>query len=651
MFLSKYRPKIILAILDLSALIFSGFLGLWLRFGRIPEPTYIMTWVRYLTIGMPLYFVIYFYIGLYSRIWRYASVREIITIATAVTVATVSLFGVMYVNPDVRFPRSVLVMVWFFNVVAVGGFRFAMRLAADLRRRGRNAALHKRTLVLGAGAAGRMLAEEIVYHPELDCRLVGFLDDDPLKSGFMVAGLPVLGELFRLEEIVHDHEIVEIIIAMPSAPYTKIRELVQRSIALGIKPKTMPGLFRMLGDDIQISEIRDVQIEDLLPRPEIKTDFTGIADYVSGRTVLITGAGGSIGSELSRQVANFRPSNLILLGHGENSIYEIHREIVRSFPDLTIIPVIADIQDQLRIDQVFHQYKPNVVFHAAAHKHVPLMEYNPTEALKNNVLGTKNVAEAADKHGVERFVMISSDKAVNPTNVMGATKRIAELVLQSINRRSQTKFMAVRFGNVLGSRGSVVPLFKEQIARGGPVTVTHPDIIRYFMTIPEAVSLVIQAGALGNGGEVFVLDMGEPVKIVDLARDLITLSGLRPDEDIRIEYTGLRPGEKLFEELLTAEEGTVATQHKRIFVARQVVPPASVVEAALGTVREFSVSGCACAQVIELAAQMSEVPENVGAGFPGADPQGRVPGEEIRRVTSTAQAHSSPSISVAGVSR
>ncbi len=603
--LAKYRPKIILAFLDLSALIFSGLLGLWLRFGELPAFTYFDTWARYLIVGLPLYIVVYFYFGLYSRIWRYASVRELVAISAAVSVATSCLFGVMYVNPDIHFPRSVLVMVWLFNIVAVGGFRFAMRLAADVRRRGKNNAGHRRTLVLGAGDAGHMLVAELAHHPELDYKLIGFLDDDPRKIGFKIAGLPVLGDLSLLDTFVQHQGISEIVIAMPSAPYTKIRELVKKCTALGIRPKTVPGLFRVIGNGIHISEVRDVQIEDLLPRPEIKTDISGIAGYVSGKAVLVTGAGGSIGSELSRQIAHFEPATLLLLGHGENSIYEIHREIVRDYPNLSVVPVIADIQDQQRIDQVFAQYKPNVVFHAAAHKHVPLMEYNPTEALKNNVLGTKNVAEAAHNHSVERFVMISSDKAVNPTNVMGATKRIAELVIQSINQRSKTKFMAVRFGNVLGSRGSVVPLFKEQIARGGPVTVTHPDIIRYFMTIPEAVSLVIQAGAMGGGGEVFVLDMGEPVKIVDLARDLITLSGLRPDEDIRIEFTGLRPGEKLFEELLTAEEGTVATQHKRIFVAQQVAPPYGVLESTLDRVREFCVSGCACPQVLELASMLS----------------------------------------------
>lgn len=603
MFLSKYKNKIILALVDMCALALSGVIGLALRFERYPSLEYLFTWSRYLLIGLPLYFVIYFYFGLYSRIWRYATAYDLFTIAAAVTVATGCLSGIMYVNPDIDFPRSVIVMTWFMNVGAVGGSRFAMRVASDIRKK-QHINGRKRALILGAGDAGRMLVEEIARHPELDYKPIGFLDDDPRKTGFRVAGLPVLGELALLDEIVSTQGVKEVIIAMPSAPNTRIKELVNQCTGLGLKPKIVPGLFRMLNTGIPLSGIREVQIEDLLPRPEIKMDLASISEYIRGRTVLITGAGGSIGSELSRQVAAFGADKLLLLGHGENSIYQIHRELQRIHPELDLVPIIADVQDKVRINQVFSDYRPEVVFHAAAHKHVPLMEFNPAEALKNNVLGTKNVAEAADAHGVKRFVMISTDKAVNPTSVMGATKRIAELIIQSINQCSQTKFMAVRFGNVLGSRGSVIPLFKEQIAQGGPVTVTHPDMTRYFMTIPEAVSLVIQAGAIGVGGEVFVLDMGEPVKIVDLARDLITLSGFRPNEDIRVEYTGIRPGEKLFEELLTSDEGTLATRHERIFIARQPVLQSSIVSDALAQVGSFIGVGCSASQVLEFTAAL-----------------------------------------------
>lgn len=591
--------------LDLLALSFSGLIALYLRFDRWPDTHYLHTWGRYLVVGIPLYFVIYFYFGLYSRLWRYASARDLFTIAAAVSIATFSLFAIMYVNLELNFPRSVLAITWFLNVGAVGGGRFLVRLRADLVKHSNLPNGSKRTLILGAGDAGRMLMEEVAKHPELDCRPIGFLDDDPQKLGLKVAGLPVLAEQSRLEEIVVTQGISEIIIAMPSAPSIKVKELTQRCVALGIKPKMVPGLYRVLSSGFKFSALRTVQIEDLLPRPEIKTDLAGILGYVQNKSVLITGAGGSIGSELARQVAHFGAGKLLLLGHGENSIYQVHRELKRDFPSLDLVPLIADVQDKHRINTVFAQHRPQVVFHAAAHKHVPLMEYNPTEAIKNNIFGTKNLAEAADKFRSERFVFISTDKAVNPTSVMGATKRCAEMLVQSISRNSTTRFVAVRFGNVLGSRGSVVPLFQDQIASGGPVTVTHPEMTRYFMTIPEAVSLVIQAGAMGAGGEVFVLDMGEPVKIVDLARDLITLSGLKPEQDIKIEFIGTRPGEKLFEELLTAEEGTDATQHKRIFIARQAAIDALNLNYAMQVFQELTVSGCQGQQVLDLVAELT----------------------------------------------
>lgn len=610
---AKYKHKAVLATLDMLALAISGLLALYLRFEQWPDAHYIHTWGRYLLVGIPLYFVVYFYFGLYSRLWRYASVRDLFNIAAAVSVASFSLFAIMFVNFELAFPRSVLAITWFLNVGAVGGTRFLVRLRADWTKRSSVNNGGKRTLILGAGDAGRMLMEEIAKHPELDCRPIGFLDDDPRKVGLKVADSPVLAELARLEEIVAAQGITQVIIAMPSAPSARIKELTQRCVALGIKPKLVPGLYRVLNGGFKFSSIRTVQIEDLLPRPEIKTDLAGIQGYVQDKTVLITGAGGSIGSELARQIAHFGAGKLLLLGHGENSIYQIHKELKRNFPCLDLVPLIADVQDKHRINTIFAQYRPQVVFHAAAHKHVPLMELNPSEAIKNNIFGTKHLAESADKHRCERFVFISTDKAVNPTSIMGATKRFAEMLVQSISRTSSTRFVAVRFGNVLGSRGSVVPLFQEQIASGGPVTVTHSDMTRYFMTIPEAVSLVIQAGAMGAGGEVFVLDMGEPVKIIDLARDLITLSGLKPEQDIKIEYIGMRPGEKLYEELLTAEEGTDATQHKRIFIARQAALDAQSLNYALQVFQELTLTSCRAQQVLDLVAELTSSYRQVAA--------------------------------------
>lgn len=389
------------------------------------------------------------------------------------------------------------------------------------------------------------------------------------------------------------YDVNEIVIAMPSVKNEEVRQIVEICQRTDCKLKILPGLYEIIKGDASVSKLRDVEIEDLLGRDPVKLDNTAVSAYIKDKVVLITGAGGSIGSEICRQVAKMQPKKMLLLGKGENSIYEIHQELLNSYPELKKVPIIADVRDRERINGIMDYFKPQVVFHAAAHKHVPLMEYQPIEAVKNNVLGTKVVAEEASAHNVETFVMISTDKAVNPTSVMGCTKRVAEMFVQSMNAVSKTRFVAVRFGNVLGSRGSVIPLFKKQIAKGGPVTVTHPDMKRYFMTIPEASQLVLQAGAMAEGGEVFVLDMGEPVKICDLAKDLITLSGLTPDVNIKIKYTGLRPGEKLFEELLSAEDGTEQTDHEKIFTARiKEVPKQQMdvyVDELLGHTREDEV--------------------------------------------------------------
>lgn len=566
------RSWIILATVDIAVTVITPFVAFVIRFAldeRAVPPQYVHTLMRALPLILPSRLLIYWACGLYRQAWRYASVPELARIVGAVTLDSLAWALFIYLVPNQGFPRSVFIISWFLNVSALGTVRLALRLRAEWHTWRRQVqAATRRTLIIGAGDAGAMLAKEYAKHPELDSVLVGFLDDDPSKQGLRIAGLPVLGTRSDLDWVVPKFKVTDLVIAMPSVKGRVVREVMEAGRKLGLQVKTLPGIYEMVNGSVSVSQIRNVQIEDLLGREEVKVDLEAIAAYLTDEVVLVTGAGGSIGSELCRQVARFHPRQLLLLGHGENSIYEIHMELRERFPNLDLKPIIADIQDEVRIQQVFELYRPVVVFHAAAHKHVPLMEENPTEAIKNNIFGTLHVARAADRYGTKRFVLISSDKAVNPTSVMGATKRAAECIIQSLAAHSKTIFVAVRFGNVLGSRGSVIPLFKRQIAVGGPVTVTHPEMIRYFMTIPEAVQLVIQAASMGQGGEVFVLDMGDPVKIVDLARDLIRLSGFEPDVDIRIVFTGVRPGEKLFEELLTAEEGTEATRHERIFVAR-----------------------------------------------------------------------------------
>ena len=552
--------------------------------------------------------------GLYDKLWQFASVRELVAIAEAGTVASVGDYVLLHLIQGPGFPRSVTLLMWMFNIGLAGGLRLLARLrrewiltsrsgARSLGRSASGASMRgsrgsgweggqaRRALIIGAGEAGMIVAKELRTHPELGYDVVGFVDDDRSKQGYMLAGLRVLGTRRDLAALVGRHDVDEIIIAMPSAPGRVVKEIVAACEGLGTRVKTLPGVYELIDGKVDVSRIRDVQIEDLLRREEIKVDLEKIGGYLTGRRVLVTGAGGSIGQELCRQIARFQPENLVLLGHAENDIYDIDLELRETYPGLHVVPVIGDIRDAARMESVFGRHRPDVVFHAAAHKHVPLMEMHPEEAINNNVFGTWNVATAADRHAASRFVLISTDKAVNPVSIMGSTKRAAELLIQALDKHSKTRFMAVRFGNVLGSRGSVIPLFKRQIAAGGPITVTHPDMVRYFMTIPEAVQLVIQAAAMGEGGEVFVLDMGEPVRIVDLARDLVRLSGLDPDRDIEIKFTGVRPGEKLFEELLTAEEGTVATCHERIFIARSTAALDGSVEAFLETCRELAAGG------------------------------------------------------------
>lgn len=488
---------------------------------------------------------------LYHNAWQYASIGELLGILKAVTYSVAVTGFVQLLVVENIYVRALLI-TWMLHMILIGGSRFSFRLFRDYYRKTKTN--KKKTLIVGAGAAGTMVARQLLQNHEADLEPVAFVDDDMMKHKLQILGIPVLGDVTKIESIVEKMDIDNIIIAIPSLGKKEINIIYQECSKTDAKTQIIPMLEDLMLGKVSVNEFRDVEVEDLLGREPVKLDMKSISESITGKTVLVTGAGGSIGSEICRQISNFNPETLILLGHGENSIYTIELELRAQYDQsFTILTEIADIQDREKIFHLMEKYQPDVVYHAAAHKHVPLMERNPEEAVKNNVFGTKNVAEAADTFGVGTFVLVSSDKAVNPTNVMGATKRFAEMVVQQLAQESKTKFVAVRFGNVLGSRGSVIPLFKKQIQAGGPVTVTHPDMTRYFMTIPEASRLVIQAGTLACGGEVFVLDMGEPVKIVDLAKNLITLSGYSIDE-IGIRYSGIRPGEKMFEELLNEDE-------------------------------------------------------------------------------------------------
>jgi len=466
-------------------------------------------------------------------------------------------------------PRAIYIIAWLLDIMFIGGIRFAYRVLKQWSFKGIwQPSDKKRALIIGAGDAGAMVIREMHNHEELGMYPVAVIDDDDLKLGKKIHNVPVVGTRYRIEEIVIKKGIDIIIIAIPSINKKDRREIIEICNRTGVEVKILPGVYEFIEGNINISHLRNVEIEDLLGRDPIELDVDQISGYLKNSVVLVTGGGGSIGSELCRQIAAFNPKKLLILDIYENNAYDIQNELLEKYPSMDLTVLIASIREKERIDEIFNEYRPQIVFHAAAHKHVPLMEHNPMEAIKNNVFGTLNLVQAADKYRVKRFVLISTDKAVNPTNVMGASKRLCEMMIQTYNRYSKTEFVAVRFGNVLGSNGSVIPLFKKQIEKGGPVTVTHPDIIRYFMTIPEAVQLVIQAGGMAKGGEIFVLDMGEPVKIDKLARDLIRLSGFEPDVDIKIVYTGLRPGEKLYEELLMEEEGLTETIHDKIHIAR-----------------------------------------------------------------------------------
>ncbi|WP_371372124.1 polysaccharide biosynthesis protein [Sporomusa aerivorans] len=560
----KMLVSMCLLLIDAAIVAIVPFIALYIRFDGLVDHRYFNVIMHCLPEIVLVRLATFYAFGLYRRLWRYASIPELLSIVGAVTISTCIITVYMYAIGAVL-PRSIPILTWLMVIVFIGTSRLFIRIL-HLQRNRQKAKLTN-TLIFGAGDAGAIIAREIIDRYRDTKRLVGFIDDDIFKHNQSLLGASVLGSCKDIKRITAEANATEIIIAIPSLGGAQLKEIVRNCKQTGCSVKIVPGIFELMNNKVNLHQLRDVDLEDLLRREPVQLDLEQIASYLAGKRILVTGAGGSIGSELCRQIAKLNPDKMILLGKGENSIYEIDRELKDNYCDLNIVPVIADVRDESRIKHVFDIYKPQVVFHAAAHKHVPLMEAQPEEAVRNNVFGTKNVAEAARSMNAETFIMISTDKAVNPTSVMGATKRAAELIIQSLNGKGRTKFAAVRFGNVLGSRGSVIPLFKKQIAQGGPITVTHPDMKRYFMTIPEAAQLVLQAGSMANGGEVFVLDMGEPVKIVDMAKDLIELSGLILDKDITFKFTGLRPGEKLFEELLTAEEGTNSTKHEKIYVA------------------------------------------------------------------------------------
>ncbi|RXK18815.1 nucleoside-diphosphate sugar epimerase/dehydratase [Macrococcus sp. DPC7161] len=519
------------------------------------------------------YHIFAFIFNLYYRMWIYASVKELLSIVYAVTAAIItsamlSSLVLSLLKMDNTIEISLLVIAWLFLIVFIGGIRLISRI---MNNDNLDDSDFERVLIFGAGRGGTTLARQMVNVPTMKMKPIIFLDDDEDKSKQVINGIKVIGTRQQLKSSIEKYNINKVVIAIPSLTKNKLKELHEICVECGVNVQIMPNIDDVLTGKKEVSHLKNIDLEDLLGRDPVKLDSEGIRDLLNNKTILITGAGGSIGSEIVRQVSAFGPEKVLLLGHGENSIYMIQMEMRNKFKDghTIFVPIIADIQDRERIFNIMEEYKPDVVYHAAAHKHVPLMEANPSEAIKNNIFGTKNVAEAAAAAGVKSFVMISTDKAVNPPNIMGATKRWAEMVIQNLDKVSATKFVAVRFGNVLGSRGSVIPLFKRQIEKGGPVTVTHPDITRYFMTIPEASRLVIQAGALAKGGEVFVLDMGEPVKIADLAKNVIELAGYSVDE-IGIEFSGLRPGEKMYEELLNENEVSREQVHEKIFVGKAV---------------------------------------------------------------------------------
>lgn len=560
-----------LFIVDVFTIILNSYLALIIRhelhYSWIPQ-TYIDSIKSYMLINIITTILLFVVMKLYRSVWSFASVHEFVLVFGACMLSTAfQALGMQFLVLDI--PRSYYIFYFFFLLMTTSITRFSYR-ALRLIRQGFSQTNEDilNTMVIGAGEAGSMIIHELKYSRQLNRRVMCIIDDNPSKKGKYLHGVPIVGNKDTIIENVKKYKINEIVLAIPSATQKVTREILRICNTTECKLKVLPGMYQFITEEVSVSKLREVSIEDLLGREAINIDLDSVTGYVMGKTVLVTGGGGSIGSELCRQIAKYNPKCLIIFDIYENNAYEIQQELKKKYPLLHLEVLIGSVRNTKRIESVMELYRPDIVYHAAAHKHVPLMEDSPNEAIKNNVFGTYKTARAADKFGVKKFVLISTDKAVNPTNIMGASKRMCEMVIQTFSRYSKTEYVAVRFGNVLGSNGSVIPLFKKQMAAGGPVTVTHPDIIRYFMTIPEAVSLVLQAGAFAKGGEIFVLDMGEPVKIADLAKNLIRLSGYTLGVDIEIKYTGLRPGEKLFEELLTNEEGLQKTQNELIYIGK-----------------------------------------------------------------------------------
>lgn len=564
---------IFLALVDLVVIQFSAFMALLARFDfsytLLRESMFLDALLRYAPWFTMLTVLIFIPFKLYSSLWEFASVDELLHILLAAMAVAVLQFAAIVLNL-VNLPLSFPMLNAMFLAVLTVLFRFSYRMARSIARRRSRRGVQARTMLIGAGSAGMQTLREFETSENSKNHVVCIIDDDPQKTGRYLNNVKIVGTRRDIAKAAQDYRVEEIVFAIPAAPTQQRKQILKLCQETGCKLKILPGISQLANGEVKVQKIRDVDVLDLLGRDSVQVDLSQIAEYLSGKTVLVTGGGGSIGSELCRQIAGHRPKRLVIFDIYENNAYDIQQELRRTHPGLELITLIGSVRDTERVNMLFETYRPEIVFHAAAHKHVPLMEDSPNEAIKNNVFGTYHVARAADRYGTKTFVLISTDKAVNPTNVMGASKRICEMIVQTMANRSATKFVAVRFGNVLGSNGSVIPLFKRQIAEGGPVTVTHPDIIRYFMTIPEAVQLVLQAGAYANRGEIFVLDMGEPVRIDDLARNLIRLSGFTPEEDIEIRYTGLRPGEKLFEEMLMDEEGLRETANKLIHIGQPI---------------------------------------------------------------------------------
>ena len=573
-YIQQYR--LVLVYLTTSAIICGSLvLAYAVRFDFAVPASYWPRITQLLPVALGIKLLVLWRLGCFRGWWRYVSTYDLVQIAKASVIGSVgfSAYAVFVYHLEMV-PRSVLFLDGIFCFLAIGGARFLIRMLREAKFPvvRENTTRQTRALIVGAGQAGQTIVREIRSNNRLNYFLVGYVDDDPHKKNALLQGLAVLGTQKDIERLVRVHRVEDIIIAIPSATGQQIRALVEHCRKLKVRFKILPGVGDLIDGRVTVQQMRDVNLDDLLGREPISLDVTRIRQYLEGKRVLVTGAGGSIGSEICRQVARFHPAKLILFENAETPLFDIEKELSGRHPHLPIVPVIGDIRNRSRVNGIFDQQLPQVVFHAAAYKHVPMMEYNPAEAVNNNIQGTRILAEAADQFRVETFVMISTDKAVRPTNIMGSSKRVAEMYVQSLNQQSRTNFVTTRFGNVLGSNGSVIPTFREQIAKGGPVTVTDPEVTRFFMTIPEATQLVLQAGSMGQGGEIFLFDMGVPVKILDLAKEMIRLSGLVPYEDIDIVFTGLRPGEKLYEELLLDGEGILPTTHEKIRIARAVVP-------------------------------------------------------------------------------